>query len=118
MPAEKLTKQRLLQVVIMMLLLIGAFTWRSFTYENETTLLCIGRDQCKVKIDDHMIEIVKTSLSSYELHQVPKNWSPSSQQGEVTPIMPQSWAFQVSPNQLDKPLYVTLTDKVRVRISI
>ncbi|MGO1296599.1 MAG: hypothetical protein ACTMIA_04725 [Vibrio sp.] len=118
MPAEKLTKQRLTQIVIIMLLLIGAFTWRSFTYQNEKNLSCAGRDQCKVQIDEHMIEIVKTSLSSYELHQVPKSWSPRSEQGEITQTMPQNWSFNVSPNQLDKPLYVKMTDNVRVRISL
>ncbi len=32
MPAEKLTKKRLIQIIIMLVILIAAFTYRTYTY--------------------------------------------------------------------------------------
>ncbi|WP_217524392.1 hypothetical protein [Vibrio metschnikovii] len=32
MPAEKLTKNKLIQIVIMLVILISAFTWRTITH--------------------------------------------------------------------------------------
>ncbi|SJL83115.1 hypothetical protein [Vibrio palustris] len=118
MAAEKLTKQRLMQIVIMMLLLIGAFTWRSWTYDEQKTLSCKGHEQCRIQVDSQMIEVFKTSMSSYEINQVPKGWMLTSQQGEFTQIAPQKWSMNINPNQLAQPIYVVLNDTTRMQISI
>ncbi|TOH22869.1 hypothetical protein CGH46_25505, partial [Vibrio parahaemolyticus] len=38
MPAQKLTKARLAQILIMLSLLVGAFFWRTFTHETSTSV--------------------------------------------------------------------------------
>ena len=35
MPAEKLTKNKLIQIIIILVILISAFTWRTITYMSE-----------------------------------------------------------------------------------
>lgn len=35
MPAEKLTKNKLIQIIIMLVILLSAFTWRTITHINE-----------------------------------------------------------------------------------
>ncbi len=40
MAAQKLTKARLAQILIMLSLLIGAFFWRTFTYETNREVDC------------------------------------------------------------------------------
>lgn len=35
MPAEKLTKNKLIQIIIMLVILLSAFIWRTITHINE-----------------------------------------------------------------------------------
>ncbi|EKO3564070.1 hypothetical protein P0E95_000392 [Vibrio metschnikovii] len=35
MPTEKLTKNKLIQIIIMLVILISAFTWRTITHVKE-----------------------------------------------------------------------------------
>lgn len=46
MPAEKLTKSKLIQILFMLTILLSAFFWRTITYYNEPE-----------NIDETMIEI-------------------------------------------------------------
>lgn len=63
MAAQKLTKGRLAQIIILMVVLITAFVWRTITYnqtqqENETVLTChLSTTGCLVESSDENIAI-------------------------------------------------------------
>ncbi|UTZ21751.1 hypothetical protein [Vibrio campbellii] len=61
MAAQKLTKARLAQILIMLSLLIGAFFWRTFTYETNREVDCSQKQLCDVTIGTEKIIINKTS---------------------------------------------------------
>jgi hypothetical protein len=61
MPAQKLTKARLAQILIMLSLLIGAFFWRTFTYETSSVVDCSQKQRCDVTIGTEKITINKGS---------------------------------------------------------
>lgn len=49
MAAEKLTKARLVQILIMMVLLISAFTWRTITHVKEE-VACFVPNPCNISV--------------------------------------------------------------------
>ncbi|MGR5238919.1 hypothetical protein [Vibrio alfacsensis] len=59
MPAQKLTKARLAQILIMLGLLVTAFLWRTFTYEQVLTFDCSQKERCDVTIGSAKIVINK-----------------------------------------------------------
>ncbi|WP_394250902.1 hypothetical protein [Vibrio profundi] len=59
MAAQKLTKGRLVQIVLMMVVLIAAFTWRTVIYEEGYSASCKLIDSCEIKIDSHNILLSK-----------------------------------------------------------
>ncbi|PFG56148.1 hypothetical protein ATG66_2474 [Vibrio sp. ES.051] len=61
MPAQKLTKARLAQILIMLSVLIGAFFWRTFTHETINTIDCSQKERCDVTIGEEKITINRDS---------------------------------------------------------
>ncbi|WP_102412486.1 hypothetical protein [Vibrio cyclitrophicus] len=62
MAAQKLTKGRLVQIIVMLVILIAAFTWRTVTYDNYETVSCIISKPCEFGIDKHNVLISGDSL--------------------------------------------------------
>ncbi|WP_299693244.1 hypothetical protein [uncultured Vibrio sp.] len=58
MAAQKLTKGRLVQIIIMLVILIAVFTWRTVTYNSDKTIDCIMSKPCQLNIDEHNISVV------------------------------------------------------------
>lgn len=73
MPAQKLTKGRLAQILIMLSVLVGAFFWRTFTHETLGKVDCSNKERCNIAILDEKITIKRNSLGI--LIEVPKNSS-------------------------------------------
>ncbi len=61
MPAQKLTKARLAQILIMLSVLVGAFLWRTFTHETPTSVDCSQKERCDVTISGERITINRDS---------------------------------------------------------
>lgn len=57
MAAEKLTKARLIQIFIMMLVLVSAFIWRTLTHEKRENV-CTVPNNCTVSISSVIIDVV------------------------------------------------------------
>lgn len=57
MAAQKLTKGRLVQIIIMLVILIAVFTWRTVTYVNDKTIDCIVSKPCQFGIEQHNVLI-------------------------------------------------------------
>ncbi|MGF1710987.1 hypothetical protein L4C37_10490 [Vibrio kagoshimensis] len=62
MAAQKLTRGRLVQIIIMLSILLAAFTWRTITYKENDTLDCILGEPCEYSIDDHYVRLTKDIL--------------------------------------------------------
>ncbi|CAV18621.1 MULTISPECIES: hypothetical protein [Vibrio] len=62
MAAQKLTKGRLVQIIVMLVILIAAFTWRTVTYDNDETVNCIISKPCQITIDKHNVLISGDNL--------------------------------------------------------
>ncbi|MCL9776812.1 hypothetical protein [Vibrio methylphosphonaticus] len=58
MAAQKLTKGRLAQILIMMAVLIAAFTYRTFTYNDSKTIICQPNSQCDVSFDGQTVTFI------------------------------------------------------------
>ncbi|MBR9787192.1 MAG: hypothetical protein GYB40_04585 [Vibrionaceae bacterium] len=61
MPAQKLTKARLAQILIMLSVLAGAFLWRTFTHETPKNVDCSQKERCDVTISGERITINRDS---------------------------------------------------------
>lgn len=57
MPAQKLTKARLAQILIMLMVLVVAFFWRTFTHETPGRVDCSQKERCDVTISGQIITI-------------------------------------------------------------
>ncbi len=60
MAAQKLTKGRFVQIIIMLTLLIVAFFWRTFTYQGDINIDCTGQKTCSFKVNGATFEATKT----------------------------------------------------------
>lgn len=61
MPAQKLTKARLAQILIMLSVLVGAFLWRTFTHETPKSIDCSQKERCELTISGERITINRDS---------------------------------------------------------
>ncbi len=61
MPAQKLTKARLAQILIMLSVLAGAFLWRTFTHETPNSIDCSQKQRCDLTISGERITINRDS---------------------------------------------------------
>ena len=59
MPAQKLTKARLAQIILMLSLLIVAFVWRTMSYQSLQTISCSGKEMCEFTIEGTKIVITR-----------------------------------------------------------
>ncbi|MGV3000998.1 hypothetical protein [Vibrio sp. E150_018] len=60
MAAEKLTKARLVQILIIFSILVTAFTWRTFQHQPQqnTDTVCQINQNCTIKVDDIELSIL------------------------------------------------------------
>ncbi|TKF22349.1 hypothetical protein FCV43_07770 [Vibrio genomosp. F6] len=61
MAAQKLTKGRLVQIIIMLSLLIVAFTWRTINYKDEKNITCKLRETCAFQINKTNLLVTNSS---------------------------------------------------------
>ncbi|MCG9656881.1 hypothetical protein [Vibrio mediterranei] len=55
MPAQKLTKGRLVQIIIMMVVLIAAFSYRTVTHSDGKVVSCVENRPCAVSVGEKTI---------------------------------------------------------------
>ncbi len=71
MPAQKLTKARLAQILITLSVLVVAFFWRTFTHETPSHIDCSQKERCDVTIAGEKISINRNTNGI--LIETPKN---------------------------------------------
>lgn len=61
MAAQKLTRARLVQIIIMMSVLIAAFSYRTITHDVTSTVDCSVNKQCKLRVGEENITFLYQS---------------------------------------------------------
>jgi hypothetical protein len=74
MPAEKLTKYKLAQVIVMMILLTGLFFYRTFNTKITTTVQCSSEAICHIDVNGNNVNVepLQNNLSNGEMNMVLK----------------------------------------------
>lgn len=57
MAAEKLTKGRLAQILLMLVVLLTAFFWKTMKFESNQVIHCNLDSQCDFQIENHKVKI-------------------------------------------------------------
>ena len=118
MAAEKLTKQRLIQILAVLALLIVAFFWRTWTYSNQQIMDCMGVNQCTVSLQGNAFTITKISMGSYELDKVPATWSLNTEQGVIEKSDKGQWILNVDTDKLGSNPILKINDKTLISIKL
>lgn len=106
MAAEKLTKGRLVQIIIMLLILVVAFTWRTLTHSDITFREC-NTNACTFSFDSNHFSITEIddgyllsgNITNYELVLLHESSRVVKQKG--------SWKIETNETQLN----ILLTSK-------
>ena len=117
MAAEKLTKQRLIQIVFMLTILIIAFVWRTVTYTNETILDCKGEVVCSVTVSSHTLTISKIAMSTYEIDGIPSQWEITSEVGELSHLDGGKWKFALDFSQMEQKPTILINGNTRINMT-
>ena len=117
MAAEKLTKQRLMQIVLMLTILIIAFVWRTVTYTDENTLECKGEVVCNVTILSQTLTFSKVAMSTYEIDGVPNQWQITSDVGELSQLSEGKWKFALDVSQMEQNPTILINGKTRIKLN-
>lgn len=106
MAAQKLTKGRLVQIIVMLVILIAAFTWRTVTYDRNETVNCIVSKPCQFGIDNHNVLISGDSSGySIETSKTGKFIINYTENGILEEKGPSNWLLQTN----DKTSSITVT---------
>lgn len=65
MAAEKLTKARLAQILITLLVLISAFLWRTFSHESGTHITCGMEKPCQFDIEGKRVTVFNSGHETF-----------------------------------------------------
>lgn len=116
MAAEKLTKQRLIQIVFMLAILSIAFVWRTVTYTEVKTVECKGEQQCSVTVSSQKLTITRTALGTYEISPVPHQWQISSDMGTLSDLGEGKWKFSIDVSQMEQKPTILINGKVNIKV--
>ncbi|EGR4141812.1 hypothetical protein DDN51_05335 [Vibrio cholerae] len=78
MAAEKLTKARLAQILITLLVLISAFLWRTFSHESGTLITCGMEKPCQFDIEGKRVTVSQLGsrdVPKYSISPWDEQWS-------------------------------------------
>ncbi|SJN56336.1 hypothetical protein VR7878_01721 [Vibrio ruber DSM 16370] len=74
MPAEKLTKQRLIHITVILAILSAAFFWRTYHYSASESLTC--EYPCQISIDGRLTHITAgEETGTISVDPAQKSWS-------------------------------------------
>jgi hypothetical protein len=107
MAAEKLTKYRLGQIIVILCVLVIAFIWRTYTYQNAKHINCIAHNPCRLNVEGKHITITKDISNPALISVFPfeKHWTIEIEQGASSMVWEEHKGhFQVTfkPSQADQ----------------
>ena len=68
MAAEKLTKGRLAQILLMLVVLSTAFFWKTMKFESNQVIHCNLDSQCNFQIESHKVQIDQVGEGAIAIH--------------------------------------------------
>ncbi|WJG27595.1 hypothetical protein QSU96_07755 [Vibrio furnissii] len=76
MAAEKLTKHRLVQIIITLAVLVIAFFWRTITYRDVPAQECIPQPKCSLFVNGQKLTVTKSEEfpGVYIIRPIPEEW--------------------------------------------
>ncbi len=96
MAAEKLTRGRFAQIIIMLTLLIAAFIWRTIEHESMIKVACNTGEKCTFFVNESRFEI-EVFENKMVLNTSEDNWSlVEPTQDVVKGNKTQSWVIKLS----------------------
>ncbi|SYZ81323.1 Uncharacterised protein [Vibrio paracholerae] len=77
MAAEKLTKARLAQILVTLLVLISAFLWRTFSHESVTLINCVMEKPCQFDIEGKRVTVSQlvSHVPKFSIEPWDEQWS-------------------------------------------
>ncbi|MDE1314097.1 hypothetical protein MEG05_07690 [Vibrio aestuarianus] len=109
MAAEKLTKHRLAQITITLIILVGAFIWRTLSYNNLEQKTCNPHPNCSVFVNGEKITIVKSADNPLQLVLSPFSSEVYIQTNGIITHNADYWLIQ--PNSLNSPVKFSIIEK-------
>ena len=64
MPAQKLTKGRLTQISVMLVVLLVVFFWRTFNFEPENRFQCKMNSVCVFSVNKYYGKVIRQNIDS------------------------------------------------------
>lgn len=74
MPAQKLTRARLIQILLMLTLLLIAFFWRTATHHIQPMISCQKYSECVIHLEQQRLEMMWQTDDQLLITGLPRNW--------------------------------------------
>ena len=121
MPAQKLTPARLIQIIVMLTILIGAFIWRTYEYQDDETAYssCVIKNQrCSVKISSERLDIQEVAPGQLRISKPNSNWQIMVEPGITVDNRENGWHITTDKNLIDVQLGLPNNVNHQIRISL
>ncbi|WP_038179336.1 hypothetical protein [Vibrio rhizosphaerae] len=110
MPAEKLTKQRLIHIIVILTILSAAFFWRTYRYSAPEQLSCDA--PCQVSIEGQNTQITSgEAADSISLFPAQKSWSIIGHSAQIEKNQDGQTKLTFTPENRDQFTLITGTHK-------
>ena len=111
MAAQKLTRGRFAQIIIMLTILVAAFIWRTVEHESSINVLCSHVRGCTFYVNETPFK-VRISTDKMAIETEHEGWmiSVENEPLEVTKNA-NSWQLNIASSQTEVALIITSMDK-------
>ncbi|MDK9735801.1 hypothetical protein KI655_00685 [Vibrio sp. D404a] len=116
MAAQKLTKDRLVQIIVMLSILLAAFTWRTVTYTDNETVDCILSNPCEITIDKYNVMVSSDNLG-YLIETSESNKIAIGYEGNGTLVAKSASSWLLTTDEQTSQITVTSTQQEH-RVSV
>lgn len=97
MAAQKLTRGRFVQIIIMLTVLVAAFIWRTIEHDSVINVNCNTGERCAFFVNNSRFE-VQVSTQNIQIKTDENDWVFVSKTGEIIPeIKNSTWLVKFTP---------------------
>jgi len=97
MAAQKLTRGRFVQIIIMLTVLIAAFTWRTIEHDSVISVNCNTGEECAFYVNNSRFE-TQISAQRIEIKTDENDWVLVRENGEISPeVKNNTWLIEFTP---------------------
>ncbi|MCW8335173.1 hypothetical protein J4N42_07190 [Vibrio sp. SCSIO 43135] len=118
MAAERLTTGRFVQIIIMLSILVGAFFWKTFTFQEEQIVTCSLKEECIFYVNENQI-VARLESGTLSINNFPPEWRVNSSNARVkTEKNDRVVRFSYPEALKELPLQIELGDNKAVNVKI